>query len=159
MTLQKKTCLMVFVVGSEPDNNFDDGDPTTLCGQEGMQVVPEQRAELVTTLAATLKAAGLSTQVIADESSSTGSYPFVSIRMLQAHFAWCEGTYIADAPIWLNETVGRSLGANAHHQYGFANASRQQQVFEEGRNLSGGVPTWFTEICCEPTKQLSSDRT
>ena len=61
----------------------------------------------------------------------------------------CEGTYIADAPIWLNETVGKSLGANAHHQYGFASASRQQQVFEEGRNLSGGVPTWFTEICCE----------
>ncbi|EPT00682.1 hypothetical protein FOMPIDRAFT_113961 [Fomitopsis schrenkii] len=114
---------------NEPDNNFDDGDPTTLCSQEGMQVVPEQRAELVTTLAAALKAAGLSTQVIADESSSTG-------------------TYIADAPIWLNETVGKSLGANAHHQYGFANASRQQQVFEEGRNLSGGVPTWFTEICC-----------
>lgn len=39
-----------------------------------MQVVPEQRAELVTTLAAALKAAGLSTQVIADESSSTGLY-------------------------------------------------------------------------------------
>ncbi|TFY62119.1 hypothetical protein EVJ58_g4069 [Rhodofomes roseus] len=42
---------------SEPDNNFDDGDPTTLCAQEGMQVVPEQRAELVMTLAAILKAA------------------------------------------------------------------------------------------------------
>ncbi|KZT65048.1 glycoside hydrolase family 30 protein [Daedalea quercina L-15889] len=113
---------------NEPDDSF--GDPTTtLCSQEGMQVVPEQRAELVITLAATLKAAGLATKVIADESSSTG-------------------TYIADAPIWLNTTVGKSLGANAHHQYGFANATLQQQVFEEGRNLSGGVPTWFTEICC-----------
>ena len=48
-----------------------------------MQVVPEQRAELVTTLAATLKAAGLSTQVIADESSSTGSYCFVHTRVYQ----------------------------------------------------------------------------
>ncbi|KAH9839822.1 O-glycosyl hydrolase family 30-domain-containing protein [Rhodofomes roseus] len=41
----------------QPDNNFDDGDPTTLCAQEGMQFVPEQRAELVMTLAAILKAA------------------------------------------------------------------------------------------------------
>jgi hypothetical protein len=60
-----KTC-------SEPDDNFDDGDPTTLCGQEGMQVTPEQRAQVVTTLSAALVNASLSTKVIADESSSTG---------------------------------------------------------------------------------------
>lgn len=34
-----------------------------------MQVATDQRAEVVTTLASSLKAAGLSTQVIADESS------------------------------------------------------------------------------------------
>ena len=37
-----------------------------------MQVIPEQRAEVVTTLASALKDAGLDTQIIADESSSTG---------------------------------------------------------------------------------------
>ncbi|TFY61019.1 hypothetical protein EVJ58_g4775 [Rhodofomes roseus] len=50
---------------NEPDDSFGS------CNQEGMQVVPGQRAEVVTTLAASLKAAGLSTQVIADESSDT----------------------------------------------------------------------------------------
>jgi hypothetical protein len=62
----------ILITSSEPDNNFDDGDSTTLCGQEGMQVYPEQRAELVTTIAAALASASLSTQIIADESSSAG---------------------------------------------------------------------------------------
>ena len=48
---------------SEPDSSFSS------CGQEGMAVATDQRAEVVTTLASSLKAAGLSTQVIADESS------------------------------------------------------------------------------------------
>jgi hypothetical protein len=58
---------------SEPDNNFDDGDPTTLCGQEGMQVYPNQRAQVVEALASAFRAANLTTAVIADESSSTGT--------------------------------------------------------------------------------------
>lgn len=53
---------------SEPDDSFGS------CGQEGMQVIPQHRAEVVTQLAASLKAAGLSTQVIADESSETGEH-------------------------------------------------------------------------------------
>ncbi|KZT65020.1 glycoside hydrolase family 30 protein, partial [Daedalea quercina L-15889] len=36
-----------------------------------------------------------------------------------------------------------------HHLYDFPSAAIQQAVFEYGRSLSGGVPTWFTEICCE----------
>ncbi|KII92099.1 glycoside hydrolase family 30 protein [Plicaturopsis crispa FD-325 SS-3] len=114
---------------NEPDNNFDDGDPSTLCGQEGMQVLPSQRAEVVTTIAAALQAAGLDTKVIADESSSTG-------------------TFSADAPVWLSPSVGQSLAAVAHHQYGFATESGQVALGDQARNLSGGTPTWFTEICC-----------
>ncbi|KAH9843739.1 glycoside hydrolase [Rhodofomes roseus] len=108
---------------NEPDDSFGS------CNQEGMQVVPGQRAEVVTTLAASLKAAGLSTLVIADESSDTTNYN-------------------NDEPVWLNATVGESLGGNCHHLYNFASAATQQEVFEYGRNLSGGVPTWFSEICC-----------
>ncbi|EPT00649.1 hypothetical protein FOMPIDRAFT_6919, partial [Fomitopsis schrenkii] len=108
---------------NEPDDSFGS------CGQEGMQVIPQHRAEVVAQLAASLKAAGLSTQVIADESSETNNYQ-------------------PDEPVWLNVTVGESLGGNSHHLYNFASAAVQQTVFEQGRNLSGGVPTWFTEICC-----------
>ena len=57
--------------------------------------------------------------------------------------------YALDEPQWLNPAVGQSLGANAHHLYDFSAASVQQTVFAAGRVLSGGVPTWFTEICCE----------
>lgn len=61
----------------------------------------------------------------------------------------CTDNYQPDEPVWLNVTVGESLGGNSHHLYNFASAAVQQTVFEQGRNLSGGVPTWFTEICCE----------
>ncbi|KAI0713099.1 glycoside hydrolase [Fomitopsis betulina] len=108
---------------NEPDDSFSS------CGQEGMEVAAGQRAEVVTSLASSLQAAGLSTQVIADESS------------------WAL-LYAVDEPQWLNPTVGQSLGANAHHLYDFSAASVQETVFAAGRVLSGGVPTWFTEICC-----------
>ncbi|EIN11177.1 glycoside hydrolase [Punctularia strigosozonata HHB-11173 SS5] len=115
---------------NEPDSTFGSGDPNTLCGQEGMEVTPAQRAEVVTTLAAALKDAGLSTRVIADESSSTGNFE-------------------NDAPVWLGSSgVGEALAGIAHHQYGFASGPTQQAMAELGRNLSGGVSTWFTEICC-----------
>ena len=61
----------------------------------------------------------------------------------------CTANYSNDEPVWLNTTVGESLGGNCHHLYDFASAATQQEVFAHGRNLSGGVPTWFTEICCE----------
>ncbi|KZT22543.1 glycoside hydrolase family 30 protein [Neolentinus lepideus HHB14362 ss-1] len=114
---------------NEPDNNFDDGDPTTLCGQEGMQVTPEQRAQVVNTLAAALGNASLPTKVIADESSSSG-------------------TFIPDAPIWLSDVSPGALSAVAHHQYGFANDTRVAQIGSVARDLSGGLSPWFTEICC-----------
>lgn len=113
-----------------------------------MQVIPQHRAEVVTQLAASLKAAGLSTQVIADESSETSQY---SHRVLHPQISLSDnapGNYQNDEPVWLNASVGESLGGNCHHLYDFASATTQQTVFEAGRNLSGGVPTWFTEICC-----------
>ena len=63
--------------------------------------------------------------------------------------------YALNEPQWLNPAVGQSLGANAHHLYDFSAASVQQAVFAAGRVLSGSVPPWFTEICCE---LVESDR-
>ncbi|KZV63074.1 glycoside hydrolase family 30 protein [Peniophora sp. CONT] len=114
---------------NEPDNNFDDGDPTTLCGQEGMQVTPQQRAAVVSALHIAFTNASLSTQIIADESSSTG-------------------IFTGDAPIWLSPTVGSEIAAVAHHQYSFSSASAQANMTALAKRLSGGTPTWFTEICC-----------
>ena len=45
------------------------------CGQEGMQVTPQQRANVVNTLRFALDSAGLqSVGIMADESSSTGNF-------------------------------------------------------------------------------------
>ena len=118
-----------------------------------MEVAAGQRAEVVTSLASSLQAAGLSTQVIADESSwarkcmySSGASSTLTVDSV---------LYAVDEPQWLNPTVGQSLGANAHHLYDFSAASVQETGFAAGRVLSGGGPTWFTEICCEDS--ASSD--
>lgn len=112
---------------NEPDNGFNSGDE--LCGQEGMIVEPNQRAAVVTTLRRALDAAGLKeVGIMADESSSYG-------------------TFTADAPSWLSP-AGPSLSAVSHHQYGFANDAQDMALGQIARNLSGGVPGWFSEICC-----------
>ncbi|KIJ57281.1 glycoside hydrolase family 30 protein [Sphaerobolus stellatus SS14] len=113
---------------NEPDSGFDNG-PSTPCGQEGMIVTPSQRALVVNTLRNTLNAAGLrNVGIMGDESSSTGNF-------------------IPEAPTWIPSAKG-SLAAISHHQYGFGTDSQVAQLGSTGRNLSGGVSTWFTEICC-----------
>lgn len=94
-----------------------------------MQVTPEQRAAVVSSIHTAFDKAKLSTQIIADESSS--------VRIFDG-----------DAAIWLSPTVGSQLAAVAHHQYGFSNASAQANMTALAKRLSGGTPTWFTEICC-----------
>ena len=94
-----------------------------------MIVTPQQRANVVNTLRSALDSAGLaSVGVMADESSSTGSFN-------------------PEAPTWISSAAS-SLAAIAHHQYGFGNDNAMAQMGQTARNLSGGVGTWFTEICC-----------
>ncbi|KAI0353232.1 glycoside hydrolase [Trametes cingulata] len=108
---------------NEPDDTFGS------CGQEGMQVTPQQRANVVNTLRAALDAAGLqSVGIMADESSSTGNF-------------------LPEASQWLPQVKKGALAAVSHHQYGFNNDASVAQLGAVGRNLSG-VATWFTEICC-----------
>ncbi|EPQ52705.1 hypothetical protein GLOTRDRAFT_46629 [Gloeophyllum trabeum ATCC 11539] len=105
------------------DNNFGS------CGQEGMQVAVGQRAQVINTLAAALANEGLSTRVIGDESSTT----------------W---NFIPEAPLWLPGVTPGALAGVAHHQYTFAGDASIALLGSEARSLSGGVDSWFTEICC-----------
>ncbi|TFK87353.1 glycoside hydrolase family 30 protein [Polyporus arcularius HHB13444] len=108
---------------NEPDDTFG------TCGQEGMQVTPQQRANVVNTLRDALDAQGLqSVGIMADESSSTGNF-------------------LPEASQWLPQVRKGALAAVSHHQYGFNNDASVAQLGSVGRNLSG-VNTWFTEICC-----------
>ncbi|KAI0772879.1 glycoside hydrolase [Trametes elegans] len=108
---------------NEPDDTFG------TCGQEGMQVTPQQRANVVNTLRTALDAAGLqSVGIMADESSSTGNF-------------------LPEASQWIPQVRAGALAAVSHHQYGFDGDAAVAQLGATGRSLSG-VETWFTEICC-----------
>lgn len=54
---------------------------------------------------------------------------------------------MAEAPLWLPSSAS-SIGAVAHHDYGFANDDLSVALGDEMRLLSGNKQTWFTEICC-----------
>lgn len=98
------------------------------CGQEGMEVTTDQRAQVVNALRSALDSAGLQNVLImADESSETSNF-------------------IPEAPSWLPEAAG-GIGMVSHHQYSFADDATVAQMGSLGRSLSG-KETWFTEICC-----------
>ncbi|HET6794623.1 MAG TPA: glycoside hydrolase [Acidimicrobiales bacterium] len=92
------------------------------CHQEGMRVPVAQRATLVVDLARALRAAGLHTGVIADESSLVGQM-------------------LAEAPGWLPAATP-SVAAFAHHTYDYRSAAALAPV------AALPVRHWATEICC-----------
>jgi len=55
--------------------------------------------------------------------------------------------FVPEAPLWLPSAAG-SVGAVAHHNYGFDADVLEAGLGIEAGNLSGGKDTWFTEICC-----------
>ncbi|KZT29657.1 glycoside hydrolase family 30 protein [Neolentinus lepideus HHB14362 ss-1] len=120
-------------VMNEPDDSFGS------CSQEGMQVTPSQRAQVVNTVATALTNASLPTKVIADESSSVSNF--------------------AAAPSWLPDVKQGNIAGIAHHDYGFGTDSQLTSLGATARNLSGGVYSWFTEICCwvESDSSAASD--
>ncbi|KAI0630269.1 glycoside hydrolase [Trametes polyzona] len=109
---------------NEPQHTF------SACNQEGMQVTPAQRTSVVSALRSALDSAGLaSVGIMADESDNVADF-------------------VADAPHWLPQVRAGALAAVSHHQYKFDADAAVAQLGALGRSLSGGVPTWFTEICC-----------
>jgi O-glycosyl hydrolase len=110
---------------NEPDNSFSS------CGQEGMSVGASERAGVIDAVGSALSGAGLSTKVIADESSQTTQL-------------------LSEAPTWLADSSAPSyVSAIAHHTYNFPSGSALEQVGALG--AVHGKPVWATEICCQVT--------
>jgi O-glycosyl hydrolase len=110
---------------NEPDNTFSS------CGQEGMGVPASERTGTISAVGSALKAAGLSTTVIADESSKTTQL-------------------LSEAPTWLaNSTAASYVGAIAHHTYDFPSSSQLELVGALGD--VNNKAKWATEICCQVT--------
>lgn len=108
---------------NEPDDSFSS------CGQEGMQVTPADRAGVIGAVGSALTSAGLSTHVIADESSQTTQL-------------------LSEAPTWLGvSSAAGSVSAIAHHTYDDPSTSNLEQVGALGD--VNGKPVWASEICCQ----------
>jgi O-glycosyl hydrolase len=108
---------------NEPDDSFSG------CGQEGMEVPASERAGVIDGVGAALSSAGLSTEVIADESSETTQL-------------------LSEAPTWLADASAPGyVSAIAHHTYDNPSDSTLEQV--GGLGDVNGKPVWATEICCQ----------
>ncbi|XP_006461323.1 hypothetical protein AGABI2DRAFT_192849 [Agaricus bisporus var. bisporus H97] len=111
---------------NEPDSNFGPSP----CGQEGMQVLPNQRAEVVNGLWNALQARGLASTVgiLADESSSLGSA-------------------VNEYSSWLPQVINK-VAALVHHTYDFPSDSSYTNYVSNVRNQFPGKLSWMSEICC-----------
>ncbi|KAF7346790.1 hypothetical protein MSAN_01817600 [Mycena sanguinolenta] len=108
---------------NEPDNSF--GTPGS-CGQEGMEVSANQRAEVINGLFSALETAGLSTTVgiISDESSS------ISLAL-------------TEYSTWL-PSVANKLAAICHHGYGFESSAAYTAFANTVKSLAPGKATWMS---------------
>jgi O-glycosyl hydrolase len=110
---------------NEPDDTFSS------CGQEGMGVSASARAGVISGVGAALASAGLSTTIIADESSQTTQLT-------------------SEAPTWLaNSTAASYVSAVAHHTYNYPSGTLLEQVGTLGALYNKA--TWASEICCQIT--------
>ena len=107
---------------NEPDDSFSS------CGQEGMEVPSDERAGVIDAVGSALASAGLSTKVIADESS----------EISQA---------LSEDPTWLADTTASYLEAIAHHTYDNPSDSTLEQI--GGLGDVNDKPVWASEICCQ----------
>jgi O-glycosyl hydrolase len=107
---------------NEPDNDFSG------CTQEGMEVPSDERAGVIDGVGSALSSAGLSTKVIADESSQVAQS-------------------LSEVPTWLPDIDSSYLQAIAHHTYDNPSDSTLEQEGELG--AVNDKPTWASEICCQ----------
>ena len=108
---------------NEPDDSFSS------CGQEGMSVSAANRAGVIDAVGSALSSAGLSTKIIADESSQTTQL-------------------LSEAPTWLADSSAPGYtAAIAHHTYNNPSNSGLEQVGSLGD--VNGKPVWASEICCQ----------
>ncbi|KIK60846.1 glycoside hydrolase family 30 protein [Collybiopsis luxurians FD-317 M1] len=110
---------------NEPDNGFG----PIPCGQEGMVVLPTQRAEVVSSLWDELNSRGLtdSIGILADETS----------WLIEA---------VPEYPFWLPQ-VSDKIAHVVHHTYDFP-SDLGYAAFILQLKLYTETPSWMTEICC-----------
>ncbi|KAJ7177134.1 glycoside hydrolase [Mycena filopes] len=122
----RSTGLMINFISpmNEPDNFFGS------CGQEGMQVSANQRAEVINGLFSALQSRGLSTAVgiLADESSS--------LSLATAEYS-----------TWL-PSVASKVAAIVHHTYDFPTDGAYTSFVNTVKALAPGKATWMSEVCC-----------
>ncbi|KAJ8697142.1 hypothetical protein PTI98_006944 [Pleurotus ostreatus] len=111
---------------NEPDSSFGPSP----CGQEGMEVVPNQRAEVVRELYNALSVKGLqgTVGILADESSSLGN---------------ARNEYSS----WLPQVINQ-VAALVHHTYDFPSDDSYASYISNVRSLFPGKTTWMSEVCC-----------
>jgi O-glycosyl hydrolase len=108
---------------NEPDSSFP------VCSQEGMSVPVSLRAGLIDALQAALARRGVSSGVIADESSET------------------RGQLLAEAPGWLTGAGGSANPrAIAYHTYDSPTADTLRSV--AALSAQAAAPAFMTEVCC-----------
>ncbi|KAF9012613.1 glycoside hydrolase family 5 protein [Cyathus striatus] len=111
---------------NEPDSSFGPSP----CNQEGMQVQPYQRAEVVTGVYNALAAKGLTGTVgiLADESSSLSN---------------ARNEYSQ----WLPQVIDK-VAALVHHTYDFPSDSTYSSYVSNTNQQYPGKVTWMSEVCC-----------
>ncbi|PFH52203.1 glycoside hydrolase family 30 protein [Amanita thiersii Skay4041] len=111
---------------NEPDSSFGPSP----CGQEGMLVRPDQRAEVVNGVWNALSAKGLTSSVgiLADESSSLGN-------ALNEYASWLP-------------QVKDKVAALVHHTYDFPSDTSYTNYVNTVKSQYPGKVTWMSEICC-----------
>ncbi|KAJ7080567.1 glycoside hydrolase [Mycena crocata] len=146
----RSTGLMINLVSpmNEPDNSF--GSPGT-CGQEGMQVSANQRAEVINGVFSALQSRGLNGTVgiLADESSS--------LSLASAEYStWLPSVankvcrILADVRIglWGLSVFMGQVAAIVHHTYDFPTDASYTSLVNTVKAISPGKATWMSEICC-----------
>ncbi|KAJ7098512.1 glycoside hydrolase [Mycena belliarum] len=111
---------------NEPDNNFGPSP----CGQEGMMVSANQRAEVINGVYSALQAKGLQNTVgiLADESSS------LSLAT-------------NEAATWLPSVIDK-VAALVHHTYDFPSDASYLAYVNSMKTRFPSKATWMSEICC-----------
>jgi len=109
---------------NEPDDSFG------TCGQEGMEVSANQRAEVINGVFSGLQAHGLTGTVgiLADESSS--------LSLATAEYS-----------TWLPSVVSK-VAAIVHHTYDFPSDASYTSFVNTVKSIAPGKATWMSEICC-----------
>ncbi|PBK92228.1 glycoside hydrolase family 5 protein [Armillaria gallica] len=111
---------------NEPDSSFGPSP----CGQEGMKVSANQRAEVVEGLYDALSSRGLASSVgiLADESSS--------LSLATSEYG-----------SWLPQVIDKVV-ALVHHTYDFPSDSSYRSYISTTKARYPGKATWMSEICC-----------